>query len=154
MYMYMYVYNYIALFSFILLFNFLIFSFKQGPFFSHFHPKFFCATPTHTHTHTHVHIHTHTHIHIHVHTHTHLHPPPHTHTHTHLHPPPHPHPHHITQVWNLENMLPILALQRHEKPIQSLALCQDFVFSGSEDMEIKVGLHSTNYQYNTCSYYM
>lgn len=42
------------------------------------------------------------------------------------------------QVWNLENMLPILSLQRHEKAVHSLAVWQDFVFSGSEDMEIKV----------------
>jgi E3 ubiquitin-protein ligase TRAF7 len=45
------------------------------------------------------------------------------------------------QVWNLENMLPILALQRHEKPIQALAISQDSVFTGSEDMEIKVFRH-------------
>jgi E3 ubiquitin-protein ligase TRAF7 len=45
------------------------------------------------------------------------------------------------QVWNLENMLPILALQRHEKPVQALAICQDSVFTGSEDMEIKVFRH-------------
>ena len=44
----------------------------------------------------------------------------------------------LHQVWNLENMLPILALQRHEKPIQALAINQDSVFTGSEDMEIKV----------------
>lgn len=47
------------------------------------------------------------------------------------------------QVWNLENMLPILALQRHEKPIQALAICQDSVFTGSEDMEIKVSSSHT-----------
>jgi WD40 repeat protein len=45
------------------------------------------------------------------------------------------------QVWNLENMLPIMALQRHEKPVQALAVCQDSVFTGSEDMEIKVFRH-------------
>lgn len=47
------------------------------------------------------------------------------------------------QVWNLENMLPILALQRHEKPIQALAIYQDSFFTGSEDMEIKVRSCST-----------
>ena len=35
-------------------------------------------------------------------------------------------------------MLPIQALQRHEKPVNAMALCQDSVFTGSEDMEIKV----------------
>lgn len=45
------------------------------------------------------------------------------------------------QVWNLENMLPILALQRHEKPVRSIAVYQDSVFTGSEDMEIKVFRH-------------
>lgn len=62
-------------------------------------------------------------------------------------PNPHlPHPHLTTptpQVWNLENMLPILALQRHEKPIRSLAIYRDSVFTGSEDMEIKVSHHTT-----------
>ena len=43
-------------------------------------------------------------------------------------------------MWNLENMLPILTLQRHEKAVHSLAVWQDFVFTGSEDMEIKVSL--------------
>lgn len=42
------------------------------------------------------------------------------------------------QVWNLENMLPIQALQRHEGAIHSLALWHDTVFTGSEDQEIKV----------------
>ena len=39
-------------------------------------------------------------------------------------------------------MLPILTLQRHEQAVHSLAVWQDFVFTGSEDMEIKVGLHA------------
>ncbi len=51
----------------------------------------------------------------------------------------HTHP----QVWNLENMLPILALQRHEKPVRSLAIYRDSVFTGSEDMEIKVSNNNT-----------
>ncbi len=42
------------------------------------------------------------------------------------------------QVWNLENMLPILALQRHEKAVHAMAVYQDAVYTGSEDMEIKV----------------
>lgn len=42
------------------------------------------------------------------------------------------------QVWNLENLLPIQALQRHEKAVLSMAVWQDTVFTGSEDMEIKV----------------
>ena len=36
-------------------------------------------------------------------------------------------------------MLPIMALQRHERPVQSIAILQDSVFTGSEDTEIKVG---------------
>ena len=44
------------------------------------------------------------------------------------------------QVWNLSNMLPIIALQRHEKSVQAMAVWQDSVFTGSEDMEIKVGV--------------
>ncbi len=35
-------------------------------------------------------------------------------------------------------MLPILTLQRHEKAVHALAVWQDSVFTGSEDMEIKV----------------
>ena len=35
-------------------------------------------------------------------------------------------------------MLPIIALQRHEKAVHSMAVWQDSVFTGSEDMEIKV----------------
>ena len=42
------------------------------------------------------------------------------------------------QVWNLSNMLPIIALQRHEKAVHSMAVWQDSVFTGSEDMDIKV----------------
>ena len=44
----------------------------------------------------------------------------------------------IVQVWNLENMLPIQALQRHEKPVHSMAIAHDTLFTGSEDQEIKV----------------
>lgn len=53
---------------------------------------------------------------------------------------PHPLSHHapLPQTWNLDNQLPILALQRHEKPVHSMAVWQDSVFTGSEDMEIKV----------------
>lgn len=42
------------------------------------------------------------------------------------------------QVWNLENMLPIQALQRHERAVHSMVVWHDTVFTGSEDMEIKV----------------
>ena len=35
-------------------------------------------------------------------------------------------------------MLPIQALQRHEKTVHSMALMHDTVFTGSEDQEIKV----------------
>ncbi len=44
----------------------------------------------------------------------------------------------IVQVWNLENMLPIQALQRHERAVHSMAVVHDTVFTGSEDQEIKV----------------
>lgn len=44
------------------------------------------------------------------------------------------------QVWNLSNMLPIIALQRHEKAVHAMTVWQDSVFTGSEDMEIKVGV--------------
>jgi len=36
-------------------------------------------------------------------------------------------------------MLPIQTLQRHEKAIYALTLWHDTLYSGSEDMEIKVG---------------
>jgi E3 ubiquitin-protein ligase TRAF7 len=47
----------------------------------------------------------------------------------------------IVQVWNMENMLPIQALQRHEKAVHSIAVWHDAVFTGSEDEEIKVFKH-------------
>ena len=43
-----------------------------------------------------------------------------------------------SQVWSLENLLPIQSLQRHEKCVYSLALFKDTLFSCSEDTEIKV----------------
>ena len=42
-------------------------------------------------------------------------------------------------------MLPILALQRHEKSVQSMAFSQDSVYTGSEDMEIKVSWCAVNH---------
>ncbi|KAL4234254.1 hypothetical protein ACF0H5_005904 [Mactra antiquata] len=41
-------------------------------------------------------------------------------------------------IWNLENMLPIQTLQRHEGSVNALVVQGDFLFSGSEDHEIKV----------------
>ena len=38
-------------------------------------------------------------------------------------------------------MLPIQTLQRHEKAIYALTLWHDTLYSGSEDMEIKVRLY-------------
>ena len=35
-------------------------------------------------------------------------------------------------------MLPIQALQRHERAVHSMVVWHDTVFTGSEDMEIKV----------------
>lgn len=46
------------------------------------------------------------------------------------------------KVWDLENMLPIQALKRHEKAVQSMAVWYDAVFTGSEDEEIKVKIMS------------
>ena len=37
-------------------------------------------------------------------------------------------------------MLPIQALQRHEKAVHSMAVVHDTVFTGSEDQEIKVSV--------------
>ena len=44
-------------------------------------------------------------------------------------------------------MLPIQALQRHEKPVQAMAVWHDTVFTGSEDEEIKVMTLSNIYYY-------
>ncbi|WAR12330.1 TRAF7-like protein [Mya arenaria] len=45
------------------------------------------------------------------------------------------------QIWNLENMLPIQTLQRHEGSVNTLIVHGDFLFSGSEDKEIKVFMY-------------
>ena len=51
------------------------------------------------------------------------------------------------QIWNLENMLPIQTLQRHEGSVNTLILHGDYLLSGSEDREIKVlNLLLLNYQ--------
>lgn len=39
-------------------------------------------------------------------------------------------------------MLPIQALQRHEKAVQSVAIWYDTVLTGSEDEEIKVRINN------------
>lgn len=61
----------------------------------------------------------------------------------------------VLQVWNLENMLPIQCLQRHEKCVNALAMWKDTLYSGSEDTEIKVSwavLHMTHLvDWNRCS---
>lgn len=41
-------------------------------------------------------------------------------------------------IWNLENMLPIQTLHRHESGVNALILYGDFLLSGSEDNEIKL----------------
>nr|XP_022342955.1 E3 ubiquitin-protein ligase TRAF7-like isoform X1 [Crassostrea virginica] len=41
-------------------------------------------------------------------------------------------------VWNLENMLPIQTLHRHEAGVNAVILYGDFLLSGSEDHEIKL----------------
>jgi hypothetical protein len=43
------------------------------------------------------------------------------------------------QVWNLENLLPIQSLSRHEGSVNALVLHGDLLFTGSDDSEIKVG---------------
>ncbi|XP_052234114.1 E3 ubiquitin-protein ligase TRAF7-like isoform X2 [Dreissena polymorpha] len=45
------------------------------------------------------------------------------------------------KIWNLENMLPIQTLQRHEGSVNTLVVHRDFLFSGSEDKEIKVFMY-------------
>ncbi|XP_053400935.1 E3 ubiquitin-protein ligase TRAF7-like isoform X3 [Mercenaria mercenaria] len=45
------------------------------------------------------------------------------------------------KIWNLENMLPIQTLQRHEGSVNTLVVHGDFLFSGSEDKEIKVFMY-------------
>ena len=42
------------------------------------------------------------------------------------------------QVWNLETMLPIQTLIRHEAAVLSIALQGDLLLSGSEDNDVKV----------------
>lgn len=41
-------------------------------------------------------------------------------------------------IWNLENMLPIQTLHRHESGVNAVILYADFLLSGSEDNEIKL----------------
>lgn len=41
-------------------------------------------------------------------------------------------------IWNLENMLPIQTLHRHESGVNAVILFRDFLLSGSEDNEIKL----------------
>ena len=48
----------------------------------------------------------------------------------------------LLQVWDLENMLPIQPLRRHEGSVNTLILHGDFLISGSEDHEIKVSFSS------------
>ncbi|XP_065836502.1 E3 ubiquitin-protein ligase TRAF7-like isoform X2 [Oscarella lobularis] len=42
------------------------------------------------------------------------------------------------QVWNLENMLPIQVLKRHEAGVNSVTIHEDHLLSASEDHEIKI----------------
>ena len=44
----------------------------------------------------------------------------------------------LLQVWNLETMLPIQTLIRHEAAVLSIALQGDLLLSGSEDNDVKV----------------
>ena len=44
----------------------------------------------------------------------------------------------FSQVWNLETMLPIQTLIRHEAAVLSIALQGDLLLSGSEDNDVKV----------------
>ena len=41
-------------------------------------------------------------------------------------------------MWNLENMLPIQVLKRHEAGVNSVTIHEDHLLSASEDHEIKV----------------
>ncbi|XP_074644335.1 pre-mRNA-processing factor 19-like [Tubulanus polymorphus] len=42
------------------------------------------------------------------------------------------------QIWNLENMLSIHSLSRHEGSVDALTLYGDLLLTGSEDTEIKL----------------
>ena len=44
------------------------------------------------------------------------------------------------QVWNLDTMLPMQTLSRHEGSVNCVVIHKDMLLSGSEDMEIKVRL--------------
>ena len=42
------------------------------------------------------------------------------------------------KIWDLENMLPIQVLTRHEAGVNCLAVYGNLIFTGSEDKDIKV----------------
>ena len=42
------------------------------------------------------------------------------------------------QIWNLDTMLPMQTLSRHEGSVNCVVIHKDLLLSGSEDMEIKV----------------
>lgn len=43
-----------------------------------------------------------------------------------------------SQIWNLDTMLPMQTLSRHEGSVNCVVIHKDLLLSGSEDMEIKV----------------
>ena len=51
-------------------------------------------------------------------------------------------------------MLPIQSLQRHDGSVNTLLLYGDFLFSGSEDKEIKVGYQSAIFRSGTSLCYI
>ena len=46
----------------------------------------------------------------------------------------------LFKVWNLDTMLPMQTLSRHEGSVNCVVIHKDLLLSGSEDMEIKVSI--------------
>ena len=50
----------------------------------------------------------------------------------------------LFKVWNLDTMLPMQTLSRHEGSVNCVVIHKDLLLSGSEDMEIKVSISLNN----------
>ena len=50
----------------------------------------------------------------------------------------------LFKVWNLDTMLPMQTLSRHEGSVNCVVIHKDLLLSGSEDMEIKVSILLNN----------
>lgn len=51
-----------------------------------------------------------------------------------------------SQIWNLDTMLPMQTLSRHEGSVNCVVIHKDLLLSGSEDMEIKVCFIAVKFQ--------